>query len=52
VGARPHHNFHVFGVYPWVGLLRSGEIAEPLRILHQLAAVNGAAHPGAAALLG
>jgi hypothetical protein len=33
VGAGPHHNFHVFGVYPWVGLLRSGEAAEPLRIL-------------------
>ncbi len=32
-GGRPHHNFHVFGVYPWVGLLRSGEVAEPLRVL-------------------
>jgi Family of unknown function (DUF6390) len=32
-GAVPHHSFHVFGVYPWVGLLRSGEWGEPLRIL-------------------
>jgi hypothetical protein len=23
-GAVPHHGFHVFGVYPWLGLLRSG----------------------------
>jgi hypothetical protein len=32
-GALPHHNFHVFGVYPWVGLLRSGIVEEPLRVL-------------------
>ncbi|GAA1898247.1 DUF6390 family protein [Actinomadura bangladeshensis] len=32
-GARAHHNFHVFGVYPWVGLLRSGFSEEPLRVL-------------------
>jgi hypothetical protein len=32
-GAVPHHSFHVFGVYPWVGLLRSGDRGEPLRIL-------------------
>lgn len=32
-GARPHHNFHVFCVYPWVGLLRRGFVEEPLRIL-------------------
>jgi len=32
-GARPHHNFHVFGVYPWVGLLRAGITEEPLRVL-------------------
>ncbi|MFA1542651.1 DUF6390 family protein [Actinomadura monticuli] len=32
-GARPHHNFHVFGVYPWVGLLRAGFVEEPLRVL-------------------
>ena len=34
-GAVPHHNFHVFCVSPWVGLLRSGRITEPLRVLDQ-----------------
>lgn len=24
LGAGPNHSFHVFGVYPWVGLLRGG----------------------------
>lgn len=33
-GARPHHNFHVFGVYPWVGLLRAGRVEEPMRVLN------------------
>lgn len=33
VGALPHHSFHVFGVYPWVGLLREGRTVEPLRVL-------------------
>jgi hypothetical protein len=32
-GGDPHHDFHVFGVYPWVGLLRSGDATEPLRVL-------------------
>jgi hypothetical protein len=33
-GGRPHHSFHVFCVYPWVGLLRREEIGgSPLRIL-------------------
>jgi uncharacterized protein DUF6390 len=32
-GALPHHNFHVFGVYPWIGLLRAGRIDEPLRVV-------------------
>ena len=32
-GAKPHHAFHVFGVYPWVGLLRSGRTVEPLHVL-------------------
>jgi hypothetical protein len=33
LGAAPNHSFHVFGVYPWVGLLR-GERAElPLTVL-------------------
>jgi hypothetical protein len=34
-GAVPHHSFHVFAVYPWLGLLRSGVIDEPLRVLDQ-----------------
>jgi hypothetical protein len=33
VGALPHHSFHVFGVYPWLGLLREGRGEEPLRVL-------------------
>lgn len=32
-GAVPHHSFHVFAVYPWVGLLRSGATEDPLRVL-------------------
>ncbi len=32
-GAVPDHNFHVFGVYPWVGLLRTGRAANPLEHL-------------------
>jgi Family of unknown function (DUF6390) len=32
-GAVPHHSFHVFGVYPWVGLLREGRVDEPLHVL-------------------
>jgi hypothetical protein len=27
VGGVPHHSFHVFGVYPWVGLLSEDRIA-------------------------
>jgi len=34
-GAVPHHCFHVFAVYPWLGLLRTGVVEEPLRILDQ-----------------
>ena len=34
-GAVPHHCFHVFAVYPWLGLLRSGLVDEPLRVLDQ-----------------
>jgi hypothetical protein len=33
VGAVPHHAFHVFAVYPWVGLLRGGRVDEPLYVL-------------------
>jgi Family of unknown function (DUF6390) len=34
-GSRPHHSFHVFAVYPWIGLLRAGHVHEPLRVLDQ-----------------
>jgi len=34
-GAVPHHSFHVFGVYPWTGLLRAGRADPSLRILDQ-----------------
>ena len=34
-GGRPHHNFHVFGVSPWVGLLRADTTGAPLRVLDQ-----------------
>lgn len=34
-GAVPHHCFHVFALYPWLGLLRSGIVGEPLRVLDQ-----------------
>jgi hypothetical protein len=34
-GALPTHSFHVFGVYPWVGLLRGEQPEHPLRILDQ-----------------
>jgi hypothetical protein len=33
--SRPHHSFHVFAIYPWVGLLRAGHVDEPLRVLDQ-----------------
>ena len=33
LGALPHHSFHVFGVYPYVGLLRSGLVEEPMAVL-------------------
>jgi hypothetical protein len=32
-GGRAHHNFHVFGVYPWAGLLHRAGGGEPLRVL-------------------
>jgi Family of unknown function (DUF6390) len=34
-GGVPHHCFHVFAVYPWLGLLRSGFVDEPLHVLDQ-----------------
>lgn len=33
LSAVPHHNLHVFAVYPWLGLLRDRGGAEPLRVL-------------------
>jgi len=33
LSGRAHHNFHVFAVYPWVGLLRAGHVEEPMRVL-------------------
>ena len=30
---RPHHNFHVLCVYPWVGLLRTGATDQALHVL-------------------
>jgi hypothetical protein len=33
LGAVAHHNFHVFAVYPWVGMLRAGPTGEPMRVL-------------------
>ncbi len=32
-GAVPHHCFHVFAVYPWLGLLRTGVVERPLHVL-------------------
>jgi hypothetical protein len=32
-GALPHHSFHVFEVYPWVGLLGGDHGDQPLQIL-------------------
>ena len=32
-GARPHHSFHVFGIYPWVGMLRGEHGDHPLEVL-------------------
>ncbi len=47
-GAVPHHSFHVFGVYPWVGLLGSHRGETPLHVLQscrirwgQVVAVKG-----------
>jgi hypothetical protein len=32
-GGAPHHNFHVFAVYPWLGLLRAGMDGAPTVVL-------------------
>lgn len=34
-GGRPSHAFHVFCVYPWVGLLRGGSHVHPLHVLDE-----------------
>jgi hypothetical protein len=34
-GAVAHHCFHVFAVYPWLGLLRTGVVDQSLRVLDQ-----------------
>lgn len=34
-GGVPHHSFHVFVTYPWVGLLTQSDRGEPLQILDQ-----------------
>jgi hypothetical protein len=35
LGAVPHHSFHVFGVYPFLGLLRGGVVEQPLEVLQK-----------------
>ncbi|MEO7665175.1 MAG: DUF6390 family protein [Candidatus Limnocylindrales bacterium] len=35
VGAVPNHAFHVFGIYPWVGLLQTGRADTPLEQLEK-----------------
>jgi hypothetical protein len=35
VGGAAHHSFHVFAVYPWVGLLRSDSSGVALNVLDQ-----------------
>jgi hypothetical protein len=32
-GALAHHSFHVFSVYPWIGMLRGGWFEQPLTML-------------------
>jgi hypothetical protein len=34
-GALAHHNFHVFAVYPWVGLLRAGHEGPAMTVLER-----------------
>ena len=40
-GAVPHHTFHVFAVYPWLGLLRTGAVEEPLSVLDRCRTTPG-----------
>jgi len=32
-GAVTQHSFHVFAVYPWLGMLRAGRVGAPLEVL-------------------
>jgi hypothetical protein len=32
-GGRPTHAFHVFCVYPWMGLVRTGVVEQPLEVM-------------------
>jgi hypothetical protein len=34
-GALPTHSYHVFGVYPWVGLLTRGGTDQPMHVLQR-----------------
>jgi hypothetical protein len=34
-GGTPHHSFHVFAVYPWLGLLRAGMEGAPMTVLER-----------------
>jgi hypothetical protein len=40
-GGVPHHSFHVFAVYPWLGLLRTGIVDEPLHVLDRCRTTPG-----------
>jgi hypothetical protein len=43
-GALPHHSFHVFAVYPWLGLMRTGVVEEPLHVLDQCRTTPAVVH--------
>jgi hypothetical protein len=43
-GAVPHHSFHVFAVYPWLGLMRTGVVEQPLHVLDQCRTTPAVVH--------
>lgn len=43
-GAVPHHTFHVFAVYPWLGLMRTGVVDQPLHVLDQCRTTPAVVH--------
>jgi hypothetical protein len=43
-GAVPHHSFHVFAVYPWLGLMRTGVVDHPLHVLDQCRTTPAVVH--------